>query len=45
MADYMDFYNVYIIGSGIAQIHFGFYFFARLLHKKISCYIYIVFSV
>ena len=35
MADYMDFYNVYIIGSGVAQILFGFYFFARLLHKKI----------
>lgn len=45
MADYMDFYNVYIIGSGVAQILFGFYFFARLLHKKIRCYIYIVFAV
>ena len=45
MADYMDFYNVYIMGSGVAQILFGFYFFAILLHKKIRCYIYIVFAV
>lgn len=45
MADYMDFYNVYIMGSGVAQILFGFYFFVRLLHKKIRRYIYIVFAV
>ena len=36
MADYMDFYNVYIIGSGVAQILFGFYFFARLLQDRKS---------
>ncbi len=45
MADYMDFYNVYIMGSGVAQILFGFYFFVRLLHKKIRRYIYSVFAV
>lgn len=43
--DYIDFYNVYVMGSGIAQMFLGFYFFARLLHKKIRFYIYFLFAV
>ncbi|MDE7325418.1 MAG: GHKL domain-containing protein [Lachnospiraceae bacterium] len=43
MADPLDFFNEYIMGS--IQMLFGFYFFARLLHKKIKFYIYLLFAV
>lgn len=45
MADFMDFFHVYGMGSGIAQILLGFYFFARLLHERIKLYLYILFGV
>lgn len=45
MADYMNFFDVYVMGSGIAQILLGFYFFARLLHKRIKLYFYILFAL
>ena len=43
MDDLIDFFSKYIMGS--VQMLFGFYFFARLLHKKIRFYCYILFAV
>lgn len=43
MDDFIDFFSKYIMGS--VQMLFGFYFFARLLHKKIRFYFYILFAV
>ena len=43
MDDLIDFFSKYIMGS--VQMLFGFYFFARLLHKKIRFYFYILFAV
>ena len=42
MADSMDFFNVYIMGS--VQMLFGFYFFARLLNRKVRFFIYLLFG-
>jgi len=43
MIDYMDFFNVYIMGN--AQVLTGFYFFTRLLQKKVKCYFYLLFAL
>lgn len=43
MADYMDFFNRYIMG--IVQMLTGFYFFARLLQKKVRIHFYLLFAV
>lgn len=43
MADYMDFFNIYIMGC--IQMMTGFHFFARLLHKEIKFYCYLLFAV
>lgn len=43
MADYMDFFNRYIMG--IVQMLTGFYFFARLLQKKVRIYFYLLFAL
>ena len=43
MTDSMDFFNVYIMGS--IQMLFGFYFFVKLLHKKVKFYFYLLFAV
>ncbi len=43
MANRMDFFNVYIMGS--VQMLFGFYFFARFLHKKVRFYFYFLFTI
>lgn len=43
MANRMDFFGVYIMGS--VQMLFGFYFFARFLHKKVRFYFYFLFTI
>lgn len=43
MTGFMDFFNVYIMGS--VQMLFGFYFFARFLHKKIAFHFYLLFAI
>lgn len=43
MADYIDFFNKYIMGS--TQMLFGFYLLARLLHKKVKFYFYLLFAI
>ncbi len=42
MADSIDFFNLYVIGS--AQILLAFCFFVRFLHKKIKLYFYLLFA-
>lgn len=39
----MDFFNEYVMGS--VQMLFGFYFFTRILHRKIGFYFYPLFAV
>ncbi len=41
MIDYMDFFNVYIMGN--VQVLTGFYFLTRLLQRKVKCYFYLLF--
>ena len=43
MVRYIDFYSVYVMGS--VQTLLGFYFLAKLLHKKIRLGAYILFAV
>ena len=43
MIDCMDFLNKYVMGS--AQMLIGFHFFARLLHKSVRYYEYLLFFV
>ncbi|MCI8637661.1 MAG: GHKL domain-containing protein [Coprococcus sp.] len=43
MAEYIDFFNVYIMGS--TQIFFQFYFFVKILKKKVKFPVYILFTV
>ncbi len=43
MADYMDFFSEYIMGS--MEMLFGFYFFSRILHKKVRFHFYVLFAV
>ena len=43
MADFIDFFSKYIMGS--VQMLFGFYFFARFFHKKVKFYFYFLFAV
>lgn len=43
MADSIDFFNEYVMGS--VQMLFGFYFLTRLLHEKVRFYSYILFAV
>lgn len=42
MAEYMDFFNEYIMGNVQALI--GFYFLTRFLKKKVKFYFYILFA-
>lgn len=42
MADPMDFFNLYVVGS--AQLLLEFCFFVRFLHKKIKLYYYFLFT-
>lgn len=41
MADYMDFFNEYIMGS--VQVLIGFSFLTKILQKKVKLYIYVLF--
>lgn len=43
MTGFIDFFNVYIMGS--VQMLFGFHFFARFLHKKAAFQFYLLFAV
>lgn len=43
MADTMDFFSIYVMGS--IQMLLGFYFYVRLLHKNIKFYYYILFLI
>lgn len=43
MAEYIDFYSIYIMGS--IQVLLGFYFFARLLHKKVRWIYFALFAL
>ena len=43
MDDFLDFFNMYFMGS--VEIIFGFYFFVRILNKKIRFYFYLLFAV
>lgn len=42
MSDYMDFFNIYIMGS--VQILMGFYFLSRFMKKKVKCLYFFLFS-
>lgn len=43
MADHIDFYGIYVMGS--VQMLFGFYLLAGFLHKKVRLYFYFIFEV
>lgn len=43
MTEYMDFFNIYIMGN--AQVLTGFCFLARFLQKKVKIYFYILFAL
>lgn len=43
MVNWMDFFSVYIMGS--VQLLLGFYFFIRLLHKKVRFYFSVLFTI
>ncbi len=43
MAEYVDFFNEYIMGS--IQMLFGFYLFTRFLYKKIKFYYYFLYTL
>ena len=43
MTEYMDFFNIYIMGN--AQALTGFYFLARFLQKKVKIFHYILFAL
>ncbi len=43
MTDYIDFFNIYIMGN--AQVLTGFYFLTRFLQKKAKFYFYILFAL
>lgn len=42
MTDYMDFFNIYVMGN--VQVLTGFYVLARFLQKKVNIYFYILFA-
>lgn len=42
MTDYIDIFNIYIMGN--AQVLTGFYFLNRFLQKKVKIYFYIIFA-
>lgn len=43
MVDYVNFFNIYVIGS--VQMLTGFHFLARFLQKKVKLYFYVVFEI
>lgn len=43
MTNYMEFFNIYIMGN--AQAFVGFYFLTRFLQKKVKIYFYILFAL
>ena len=43
MVEYIDFFNVYIMGS--IEMLFQFYFFAKILKKKVKLPFYFLFAV